>query len=172
MKKKPNLKFSGKIGAVGVNAKKLDISGEFELDPVSAKPLLQFPAIAKALPPELSAEGPISLKTKFAGSFFDLSLDLSLNASKASVKYGKQFSKPAGMPFQIQFDGRNTTNTLEIKKSSIKLHTLDFTGNGIIQFSQNPTVKLAFKSGKNKSGWMGKHFPWLQRVCYERECGN
>ena len=157
--KKPNLKFSGKVSPIGNQAKPLSVNGDFSLDPVSMKPLLAFPLIAKSLPPELSGDGPISLKGKVSGSPDSLSISLNLTASNAAVKYSNQFSKPAGMPFLVQFDGRPVKNGIEIKNSVIKLHTLDFSGNGTIQFDKNPSVKLAFKSGKtNLDGW-DKIFP-------------
>ena len=155
---KQNLNLTGRVGPLGagreLNQVPLDI--EIDIDPLDMTRLkTAAPNLKNVFPKELDLSGIFRVKDlKFKGTLKDLALNGGVEGDNGALRYGNTFQKPAGMPLTLSTEARYTGNKLAIRKSFLKLHTLELASAGDIQFGDSPVVNLSVDSKPaSLEGW-------------------
>jgi uncharacterized protein involved in outer membrane biogenesis len=139
---KPNVKLSGRLGPLGTDLKDLSLKGDLELGPVALAQLTRFAPLAAVLPPDLSADGPLSLKAQVEGTVENLALTGTLDVSGGTISMGDSFKKPQGTSLVLSTDARVTPHMVALQKATLQLHTLALAGSGKINLGKTLSLDL------------------------------
>lgn len=156
---KQNLKIQGRVGPLGPPAaltpiQELPLSGDVTLAPVELADLKRLPFVAGMVPNDLTAKGPLSLSAHAEGTLEAPSVTAKVDATPSTVGFGDHFRKPQGIPLHLTADTRVTPQRIEVKKSNLKLHTLELTGTGAMTRTETPTLHLDVSAGRTGlAGW-------------------
>ncbi|MEA2624252.1 MAG: hypothetical protein QOD06_297, partial [Candidatus Binatota bacterium] len=153
---KPNLSVRGSLGPLGaaVPPAELVLATTVKLGPVVIDNLKKLPALAQALPPELSSSDPVSLEASLGGSPENLKVDASFDAGDAALRYGSSFVKPKGIPLALALGATRSGTTLHIGKLTLRLAELELHGSGTVTTGTPSTVDLHVESNRAPlSGW-------------------
>ncbi|MGE0683701.1 MAG: AsmA-like C-terminal region-containing protein, partial [Candidatus Binatia bacterium] len=151
---KPNVKIVGRVGPLGTALKDLSLQGDVELVPIALAQLVRFAPVAAALPPDFSADGPLSLKAQVEGTVQDLALTGTVEANEGAIRLGDRFQKPQGTPFIISTNARVTSQMIALQKTTIQLHTLELTSSGKIDIGKTPSLDLKIDANPTTlAGW-------------------
>ncbi len=129
-----NVHVEGTVGPVGSppDAQKIPVDVSLELGPIVIDEMKKLPAIAKALPPELSSPDPVTLEAKAVGTAAKLKIDGTFDATGASLLYGKTFTKPKGVPMKVALAAERAESTIDVKSLALQLAELSLTGKGTV----------------------------------------
>ena len=164
---KQNLAVSGKIGPLLADSdwSNAPVNGKAVIDTLD---LTRFktaaPHVRKALSNNLDLAGVFRVKDlTFRGTLKDLALSGDIEGTEGSIRYGKSFYKPAGVPLSLTAEGHLAGNKIDITKSILKLHTLELASAGAIQLGETTALNLSVNSRTaSLDGW-DKIVPAIQR---------
>lgn len=145
-----NLKLTGKVGPLrrdGAN-EMVPVEGQIDLDPLDMTRLkAAAPKLKNSLPKDLELSGVFRIKDLgFKGTVKDLTVSGNVEGSNGAVGYGKSWQKPAGTPLSLNVDARYAGNKLTLRKGLLKLHTLELTTAGDVQFGEATALNLSVDS--------------------------
>ena len=123
---KPNLSASGTLGPLQSDSPRADL--ELRIDPLVVDEVLRLRQVAKALPPELSASGPVRLEVEAEGTLAKLRFEATLDARGAAVKYGESFDKARGVPLDLLLRGEKTGNDLVLETLEARIDETQLRG--------------------------------------------
>jgi hypothetical protein len=142
-----NAQLRGTVGPLDPElASQSPVELELWLDKVSVEALLQSPAFAGSLPPELSANGDVELQAFITGSLAQLEIRWSLDATAAALRYGDLLDKPVGTPLEIELDGKVVGDTFELASSTLKLDRALAQAQGSVRLAEPTTYDLQLRS--------------------------
>jgi uncharacterized protein involved in outer membrane biogenesis len=155
---KQNVKLAGKIGPVGSGSdfSRIPVNGELDLDPLDMGELNKaLPTLRKILPKGLALAGVFQVKAlKFTGTLQDIGFNGQVDGTRGALGYGDGFHKPAGVPLLLTVDGRYGGDNIAIRKSSLKLHSLNLAAAGDLRFAGAPMINLSIDSEPAQlDGW-------------------
>jgi uncharacterized protein involved in outer membrane biogenesis len=155
---KQNFTLESKIGPVGrrVDVAEVPVDGKIDIDPLNMTQLrAALPVMKSALPRELDVSGVYRVKDlKFKGTLNNLALDGQLEGTNGALRYGNAFQKPAGDPLTLNLDLKLAGNKITIRKSHLKLHSLELATAGDVQTGDNPVLNLTVDSKPaSLQGW-------------------
>src|SRR5690349_1009737 len=147
---KQNFALESKIGPVGrrVDVAEVPVNGEIDIDPLNMTQLrAALPVMKSALPRDLDVSGVYRVKDlKFKGTLNNLALDGQVEGTNGALRYGNAFQKPAGDPLTLNLDLKLAGNKITIRKSHLKLHTLELATAGDVQTGDNLVLNLTVDS--------------------------
>jgi len=161
-----NLKIAGKVGPIvaGAPLAELPIDVRLALAPVDVAALSQkFPALLTALPKDLQVRGALQLKEAAVdGTPKTFRAKVDLNADQTEIQWRKEFFKPAAVPLQLKFEGQISEDSIDLRKTEIRLRDLNIAVNGMSPLRRVGDVDMAFKSNQFDAGGWEKLFPALE----------
>jgi uncharacterized protein involved in outer membrane biogenesis len=141
---KPNLKASGTLGPLQSDSPRADL--QLRIDPLVVDEALRLRQVAKALPPELSASGPVRLEVEAEGTLPKLLFEATLDARGAAVKYGESFDKARGVPLNLLLRGEKTGNDLVVETLEATLDETQLRGRATVKNLDDPVVDFTLSS--------------------------
>jgi uncharacterized protein involved in outer membrane biogenesis len=154
---KQNLNLAGKFGPVRApgDLSQLPMDVQVDVDQIDMTRLKKAaPQLKTILPKELDLAGVFRVKDlRFKGTLKDLTLNGAVEATNGAVRYGSSFHKPAGVPLALSAEARYAADRVTVRKSLLKLHTLELAGAGELQLGA-PAVNLSVDSKPaSLEGW-------------------
>ncbi|MGH7854725.1 MAG: AsmA family protein [Candidatus Binatia bacterium] len=164
---KQNFHVSAKIGPLPASGDWTDVplAGEVDIDTLDLTRLkAAAPKLRNALSKELDLSGVFGVKDlRFKGTLKDLAVNGDLEGTQGTIRYGKSFHKPAGVPLTLSTEGRYAGNKIAISKSFLKLHTLELASAGDIRLGDTTALNLSVNSRiASLDGW-DRFVPGIQR---------
>jgi uncharacterized protein involved in outer membrane biogenesis len=141
---KPNLKASGTLGPLQSDSPRADLA--LRVDPLVVDEALRLRQVAKALPPELSASGPVRLEVEAEGTLAKLRFEATLDARGAAVEYGESFDKARGVPLNLLLRGEKTGNDLSLETLEARIDETQLRGNATLKHLDDPVVDFTLSS--------------------------
>lgn len=141
---KPNLSASGTLGPLQSDSPRADL--QLRIDPLVVDEALRLRQVAKALPPELSASGPVRLEIEAEGTLAKLRFEATLDARGAAVKYGESFDKARGVPLDLSLRGEKTGNNLVLETLEARIDETQLRGRATLKNLDDPVVDFALSS--------------------------
>jgi uncharacterized protein involved in outer membrane biogenesis len=161
---KQNLKIRSKVGPRPASGdwREFPLDGELDADALDLTRLKT--AASKLMPKHLDLAGVLRIKDlKFKGTLKDLTVNGEFDGTQSALRYGKSFNKPAGIPLLLSTEARYADNQVAIRKSLLKLHTLELASAGDVRFGNGAELNLSLESkAASLDGW-DKIVPALER---------
>jgi hypothetical protein len=115
---------------------------------------LKFVAPIKGSQADLKFQGDVTGNAKLYPVMTDRSLrgakgQISVDASKLAIEYGKIFQKASSMPLKLEADLDSTDTEMLIKKLDVNIHDLVLSGKGSVSLQPSLKAKLEV----NSSAW-------------------
>jgi len=151
-----NLRLSGTIGPLGSppDAGRAPLDLVVEAGPIVLDEVKKLAALKGAIPPELSAPDPVSVRAALKGTVEAPSLTASLDATRARLGWGETFAKPAGVTMTIEVAASRSGDTVEIRSLALRLADLALSGKGTVTTAPPTRVDLQIDSNRAPlSGW-------------------
>lgn len=153
-----NLKLSGTIGPFpsGGDWTRTPLDGALDIDTLDFTRLkTASPKLRTLLSKDFDLSGIFRAKNlRFKGTFNDMAVNGEIEGSQGALRYGKSFNKPAGVPLTLSTDARYSGNKVAIRKSLLKLHTLELASAGDVQLGENTALNLSIDSKPaSLDGW-------------------
>ena len=153
-----NLKLSGKIGplASGGDWTRTPLDGVLDIDMIDFTRLkAASPKLRTLLSKDLELSGIFRAKNlRFKGTFNDMAVNGEIEGSQGALRYGKSFNKPPGVPLTLSTDARYSGSKVAVRKSLLKLHTLELASAGDIQLGEKTALNLSIDSKPaSLEGW-------------------
>ena len=162
---KQNLKVKARFGPfqTGGEVSQLALDGQVQADPLDlGKLLAAAPRLRSALPKEVELAGVFRVKElKFKGTPQKLAFKGELEGTDGIVRIGKSFRKESGIPFAVSSDGQYANNTVFVRHTEVKLHSLALETKGEVRFGGAPELNLNFNSKPASLGGWEKILPAL-----------
>jgi len=147
---KQNLNVKVRIGPFrpGGEFGQLALDGQVQADPLDlGKLMAAAPKVRSALPKDMELAGVFRIKElKFKGTMQKLVFKGEIEGEDGVVRFGKAFHKPAGIPLAISAEGQYANNTVFLRRSEMKLHTLAFESKGEVRLGGDAELNLNFNS--------------------------
>ncbi|MFY9586885.1 MAG: AsmA family protein, partial [Actinomycetota bacterium] len=164
---KHNLNVSAKIGPLPANGDWIDVplAGDVDIDTLDLSRLkAAAPKLRNALAKNFDLSGVFRVEDfKFKGTLKDLAVNGTLEGTQGTIRYGKSFHKPAGVPLSVSTEGRYAGNKITISKSLLKLHTMELASAGDIQLGDTTALNLSINSRTaSLDGW-DRFVPGIER---------
>jgi uncharacterized protein involved in outer membrane biogenesis len=162
---KRNLKLESRIGPLqGSDWRQVPVDGEFSFDPLDLTRLqAAIPSIRSVFPKDMTASGLLVLKgIRLKGTVDNLSFQGKADATAAAIAFATAFRKPSGVPFEVIADAQYGDDTVRIRKADLKLHRIEATAKGEINFGGVPAVSLALDSKRSALTGLDQIFPFLE----------
>jgi len=153
---KQNLQLDGSLGPLGSppNVEQAPLDLQIKVGPLVIDEVKKLPALAKALPPDLSSPDPISLEAKIAGTMSRMKLETQFDGSGAAIHYGSAFQKPKGLAMKFNLNAERAGNALDVKSLALRLAELELSGKGTVDSSPGGALNFQLDSKKTPlSGW-------------------
>lgn len=162
-----NFRLEGAVGPLRADGDwtQIPLDGELNVDALDLTRIKKAaPKLRNALSRELDLSGTFSARSlRFKGTFKDLALSGSIDGTRGTVRYGKGFFKPAGVPLGLTAEARYGGGRIQIRKSTLQLHTLDVAGAGEVHLGNAPVLALSVESRPSSlEGW-DRLVPALER---------
>jgi uncharacterized protein involved in outer membrane biogenesis len=162
---KQNLKVKARIGPFhpGSEVGQLVLEGQVQADPLDlGKLMAAAPKVRSALPKDLELAGVFRVKElKFKGTAQKLAFKAELEGTDGVIRFGKSFHKESGIPFTLSSDGQYANNTVFVRHTELKLHTLALETKGEVRLGGAPELNLNFNSKPAALGGWEKILPAL-----------
>ena len=162
---KQNLKVKARFGPfqTGGEVSQLALDGQVQADPLDlGKLLAAAPRLRSALPKEVELAGVFRVKElKFKGTPQKLAFKGELEGTDGIVRIGKSFRKESGIPFAVSSDGQYANNTVFVRHTEVKLHSLALETKGEVRLGGAPELNLNFNSKPASLGGWEKILPAL-----------
>jgi AsmA protein len=163
---KQNVEIAGRVGPVrGGDFREIPLDGTLDIDALDITRLQRaLPSLKRALPKALGLSGIVRVDgLKFQGSLNHLSLSGAIEGSNTEWRFGNNFQKPGGIPFSLRAEASYSGDKLLIRKSVIKLHTVELAAAGEVPLGGNERLSLSFDAAPAPlQGW-DKLIPALAR---------
>jgi len=155
---KQNLKVKARIGPFhpGGEVGQLALDGQVQADPLDlGKLLAAAPKIRSALPKDMELAGVFRVKElKFKGTAQKLAFKAELEGTDGVIRVGKSFHKGSGIPLALSTDGQYANNTVFVRHTELKLHTLALESKGEVRLGGDTELNLNFNSKPaSLAGW-------------------
>ena len=155
---KQNLSVKARIGPFhsGGEMSQLPLDGQVQVDPLDfGKLKTALPKVRSFLPKEMDLAGVFRIKElKFKGTMQKLVFKGELEGGDGVVRFGKSFHKAAGIPLAVSSDGQYANNTVFLRHTELKLHTLTLESKGEVRLGGDPELDLNFNSKPvSLAGW-------------------
>ncbi len=153
-----NLNLKSRVGPVQAESafNQLALDGEIQIDGIDLGKLRSaVPQIKAALPKDFDLSGVFKIKDlKFKGTLQNLALKGELDGTDGLIHFGKSFQKPSGIPLRISTDAQYSNNTVFLRQSVIKLHTLELVSKGEVRLGDGVGLNLSVDSKPaSLDGW-------------------
>ncbi|MBI2364496.1 MAG: AsmA family protein [Deltaproteobacteria bacterium] len=162
---KQNLKVKARVGPfqTGGEVSQLALDGQVQADPLDlGKLLAAAPRLGSALPKGVELAGVCRVKElKFKGTPQKLAFKGELEGTDGIVRIGKSFRKESGIPFAVSSDGQYANNTVFVRHTEVKLHSLALETKGEVRLGGAPELNLNFNSKPASLGGWEKILPAL-----------
>ncbi|MBI3064995.1 MAG: AsmA family protein [Deltaproteobacteria bacterium] len=162
---KQNLKVKARVGPfqTGGEVSQLALDGQVQADPLDlGKLLAAAPRLGSALPKGVELAGVFRVKElKFKGTPQKLAFKGELEGTDGIVRIGKSFRKESGIPFAVSSDGQYANNTVFVRHTEVKLHSLALETKGEVRLGGAPELNLNFNSKPASLGGWEKILPAL-----------
>ena len=161
----PNIQVTGSFGPLGAEVQDpladstLDVA--VTLGPLALERVRQFDPVGGHLPPDLSAEGPVSVTVQASGIPTNLALMSQVEATDSALRFGELFNKPTGSVFALSTQARLTPQAVAFQELTLNLHTLTLTVSGNVGFDA-PTLDLTVDSNRAELAELHSFLPLLQ----------
>ena len=161
---KNNVMLTGDIDCSGgESCPDPSVDARIRLSAVDLERLRKIPFLEPALPQELSAEGPLSLRAELAGKRTDLKVHASVEASGSVVRFGRWLEKPRRMPASLELNIMVQKDKTVLKNSLVRLHNLKLGISGVFESAPQQRFALDLSNeGFELAGWE-KILPPLSR---------
>ena len=147
---KQNFNLSGTIGPLRSDGDwtQIPLNGELNIDSLDLTRLkTAAPKLRNALPREFDLSGIFRAKSlRFKGTLKDFALNGDLEGTQGAIRFGQGFHKPAGVPLTLTADARYAGDKIAIRKSALKLHTLELASAGEINLGAAAVLNLSIDS--------------------------
>jgi len=162
---KSNFTFQGRVSSItpGGGMDQLTVEGEASLSSLDLERLQKGIATLQVIPPGLRAAGNIEGKLQAKGNLSRLALNVTLNASAASLNYNDQFLKAKGIPLSITVEGSAAGANLDIQKAGITLNQTRVEGSGKITSGKTTDIELALNAPQADLAALQAHLPILKQ---------
>jgi uncharacterized protein involved in outer membrane biogenesis len=155
---KQNINLNTRVGPFPADGdiRQVPLDGKLQIDTMDLNKLsTALPQIKAALPKELDLSGAVKIKDlNFKGTLRDLSFNGVLDAGDGAIRFGKGFQKPFGIPLTISADAQYSNNTVSLRQSEIKLHTLELATKGDVRLGDETALNLSVGSKPTSlDGW-------------------
>ena len=155
---KQNVVLRGKVGPLSGHEdfSQVPLTGELDADTLDLSRLNKaLPSLRNAASNDFEISGVFRVKNlRFRGSLRDLSFDGEMDGSQGALRYGNSFQKPAGIPFVLRAEARSTGAKLAVSMGRLKLHTLELTSAGDVQFRDGVVLNISLHSEPaSLEGW-------------------
>ena len=162
---KQNLKVKARIGPFhpGGDVGQLALDGQVQADPLDlGKLMAAAPKVRSALPKDMDLAGVFRVKElKFKGTPQKLAFKAELEGTEGVIRFGKSFHKESGIPLAVSTDGQYANNTVFVRHTELKLHTLVLESKGEVRLGGAPELNLNFNSKPASLGGWEKILPAL-----------
>jgi uncharacterized protein involved in outer membrane biogenesis len=162
-----NFKLTGMIGPLRSDGDwtQIPLAGELNIDSLDLTRIKKAaPKLRNALSKEFDLSGIFRAKSlRFKGTLKDLALNGDLDGTQGEIRYGKAFYKPVGVALTLTTDARYAGKRIAIRQSALKLHTLELTSAGEIEFGGAPTLNLSIEAKPASIDGWGKLMPAVER---------
>lgn len=155
---KQNLNLQGTFGPLrGRNAPdEIPLNVRVDVDRLDMTRLKKAaPNLKNVLPAEIDLSGVFRVKElRFKGTLKDLALNGAIEATDGAIAYAANFQKPAGVPLALATEAHYSGNRIAVRKSRLKLHTLELAVAGDVQLGAVPALNLSLESKPaSLAGW-------------------
>ncbi|MFQ5682153.1 MAG: AsmA family protein [Candidatus Binatia bacterium] len=131
-----------------------EIRGKINTNPVSLNHLKKIPFLKQALPPSLTAEGPLNITSEFHGTAGHLQVHTLLNVGQSEIRYGSWLKKAKGIPADFDMKLVSQRDRLIVEESTLAIHNVKLKFSGLLQTVPDRRLKLRLRSdGMDISGW-------------------
>ena len=159
----PNLKLSGDLGPIGKNAENFSIDADFSLQNANLSKLRKFSLIKGSIPHSLSTQGTLDFKGQITGTSDDLNFkNARIDVTRSRLAVIGKFFKPKDAPFVITAEGKISEKLVELRRSDIKLNSLQIRTSGKIHRGTTNLMNLTLTSNKVDLSKMAETFPALK----------
>jgi len=167
----PNLSFRGQTlpfdamatGDGGVPA--VGFSGRLEAKPLPLAKLREKAAAAgqTELPEELRLSGDAAFAVEFDGTPESISLEADIDLNQATVQFGEQFNKPAGVPMGLTSRLSVDPEGAKIDKCTVTAGGLVLQASGTVDFAgEAPDIDITVKSAPTDIAAVAGMLPALE----------
>ena len=155
---KQNLNVKSRVGPLPPdgNFNQLPLDGEVQVDGIDLGKLrTAVPQIKSSLPKDVDLSGVFKIKDlKFKGTLQNLVVKGGVEGTGGDVRFGKTFHKAPGIPLTISTDAQYANNTVFLRQTEIKLHTVELAGKGEIKLGDGAELNLSLDSKPaSLDGW-------------------
>jgi len=167
----PNLSFRGQTRPFdalatsegGVPA--VGFSGRLEAKPLPLARLREKAAAAgqQTLPAELALSGAAAVAVEFDGTPESISLEADVDLSQATIRFGEQFYKPAGVPMGLTSRLSVAPSGAKIDKCTVTAGGLVLEASGTVDFAgEAPDIDITVKSAPTDIAAVAGMLPALE----------
>jgi uncharacterized protein involved in outer membrane biogenesis len=125
------------------------LEGKLTLDAINLVQLRDLPFLKQNLPADLTAEGPVSIYSRFKGNWEQLRAGVLIRARRSRIQYGEWLRKPAGSVAELRARISRQKNGLRIHESVLTLGHSKMTISGAIE--QKPELRLRLRLRNRRS---------------------
>jgi AsmA protein len=140
----PNAKVSGTIGPVQSEAPRADL--QLRLDPLTLEAARRLAPVAAALPPELAAEGDVSVSLDVSGTLTELRFEARVDARDSALRYAESFHKATGRPLELTLAGERRGDTISLATASFTVDRTTLRGEATLENLESPRIEFAVRS--------------------------
>ncbi len=160
-----NLKLDGRAGPIvrdgGIDIDAIPLAFAVDVGPIAATDLKSIKPLAKAIPPELSIDGPISAGVKVSGTVGAPAFDFNTDLSKDHVVYAGMLDKVAGVALTAAASGSRANGKLAIKEAHLTLADLQLKAANLMM--ENGLFAARLDSNRFDLGDLGRTVIALQK---------
>ncbi len=127
-----------------------ELKGKLTLDKINLTNLRRLPFLKQNLPVALVTEGPISVFSRFEGSWERLRMGVLVKAQTSELSYGQWLRKPAGSVADLRTRISREKNGLKIHPSVATLGNSQITLSGAIEQRPEPRLRLKLHSERSR----------------------
>jgi AsmA protein len=146
-----NLELTGSVGPLGdqpaVGLMPLDL--RLDAPSLDAAALPAAAAVLDlSLPARLSVDGPLAIRARTQGTLDQLSVEGSIDATRAAVRWGADFAKVGDLALEAGVSGARDGGRTEIRHASVRLGGLQVDATGTIR----PREAIDVRIDSNRAG--------------------
>jgi hypothetical protein len=123
-----------------------ELKGKFTLDPVNLTDLRRLPFLQPLFPATLMTQGPISIHSRFEGSWESLRIGALITADKSEIRYGDWLRKPGGMAAELRGGISRRTNGFVLHDSTLTTGRASMTLSGVFKETPEPWLQIRLRT--------------------------
>jgi hypothetical protein len=137
---------------------KAQLEGKLTIDPINLSNLRNLPVVNELLPVELATEGPMSVYSRFEGSWERLRIGALVKADKSEFRFRDWLRKPPGNSARFVAKLSREKNGVVLHGSELRLGNSTMTLSGIMENTPMPRLRVKLQSGAGKIAAWGHLF--------------